>query len=992
MSKLYSAYYATALSIALCSSLCASSAPLTPEEALRNAEKYFSSTSSSRGKKALEQLQLRHAYTAKSRSGNALYVFSDNEKGIFTIVAADSRITPLLGYSFNNGFNAENIPCNVQWWLDEYTRQIESYLETNPAEAEPSTRGIEISDNRKPISPLIATKWNQSAPYNKMCPEMNGHLCVTGCVATAMAQVMKFHNWPPKGNGMRNDYSFTHELHWDDMLNDYLPGKFSDAEANAVALLMLDCGKAVDMSYSPYASGAQAFKMQHAFPVYFDYSREIRYLMRDYYSQAEWDQIIYDQLADNHPVLYGGQSTEGGHSFVCDGYSEDGYFHINWGWGGLSDGYFRLNALTPSQNGIGGFEGGYNSSQAALINIYKNNGAGEMQTQIVANGPFVYQDDLFCVDGDGPKKGLMYNALEESIFLNVGLKILDKEGNYVTTAIDPEGTRLEAYYGFQGFNVEFPVLEDGEYTLHPVYRTPESDWLPILIPYGTQQFVTLIVKDGKLSFVNNGLPQSMKTALISSDIEVNPYPSSGTQLSFVSYISNVGEGDYKGEVTYLLKDNEGDVAMQRSVTVDIPARNSSAVAVSHQCNAPAGTYTLALYDAENNLISEPEEVVVTNTITPVKIDSKVTFNINGPIFVEGSGASLSTFLSNSSNENQNISVRIRLRSADGKEIISDTQASPMTVPSLYFGNFTFSNFPLFNTEGDWLIDIVDLSGNPMSNILPVTVHSAPMEINNLNLSMTGIEDATLLRPQSGEYSGTVDIINDDYFYTFRSIAGNAFTFASSLKKVIIPPTISRIGASTFYCANQLETISLKSVTPPSISEMAMPAERFSQVVLDVPGNLANVYKRTDVWSRFNVPGWDIEMDEDLSVIQGLDKDKDGQIYNPYYTALNSKLEFSILVPAGKVLKIAYNTPDGDSKEFYSWNGIVTLPSLSKSVGKVKISTVSSESVNQVPDSAIGDLYNLDGIMVQKNVSKEELQDFPSGFYIFNGKVIRIANY
>ena len=206
-----------------------------------------------------------------------------------------------------------------------------------------------------------------------------------------MAQVMKFHNWPPKGKGSFEDYSFEGTKYdWDNMLDVYTADKYSVTEANAVARLMLDCGKSVNMKYSSEASGAQSAMVGLALMDYFDYDPSLRMHRREAYTTLQWDSLVYNELASGRPVYYSGASENGGHAFVCDGYQGNGFFHFNWGWGGSQDGYFRLYCLDPAAGGIGSYEGGYNNRQQVFTHVIPNTGIPcERQVLLVATGGYI---------------------------------------------------------------------------------------------------------------------------------------------------------------------------------------------------------------------------------------------------------------------------------------------------------------------------------------------------------------------------------------------------------------------------------------------------------------------------------------------------------------------------------------------------------------------------------------------------------------------------
>ena len=339
----------------------------------------------------------------------ALYVYTySGDKG-FMLLPADDAVAPVVGYSPENKYATDPMATNINAWIGGYASQIRyirgSEFRDKKWKAPASTRATE----RKAIEPLMKTKWNQTSPFNKQCPMVNGYRSVTGCVATAMAQVMKYWEYPPVGfgsityspNEVEKDLSMNFaetEFDWAHMLDTYKSGKYSTQEADAVATLMKACGYGVRMGYTNVESGAYSRDIPTALTTYFGYDKGITRKDRDSYSsQDAWDDLVYNNLANVGPVIYDGASNNGAHCFVCDGYDGNGYFHINWGWGGLSDGYFLLNELTPSQIGTGGHYGGYNMKQDVILGIMPPVG------RIVINDMFISNsaDDSGNVRGWG---------------------------------------------------------------------------------------------------------------------------------------------------------------------------------------------------------------------------------------------------------------------------------------------------------------------------------------------------------------------------------------------------------------------------------------------------------------------------------------------------------------------------------------------------------------------------------------------------------------
>ncbi len=328
------------------------------------------------------QPQLNMVLEAKSKNHETdYYVFNNGKSNGYVIVAGDDRAVPVLGYSDEGSFDPANVPDGLQCMLDMYAHEM-AYLRTHSGMA---SDGASIAHNPV-VKPLLKSNWDQKEPYNRLCPEyyVDGQpagTSATGCVATAGAQLMYYHRWPQHGEGHVNyesgdftiDRSFDHPYEWDNMLDNYVPGHYTEEQGDAVATLMYDAGVACSMQYGK-SSNASAHWLMNALRNNFKYNKGMKFMMRNTKTINEWEELIFNELNNNRPIIYGGFTSKGGHAFVLDGYNEDGYFHFNWGWGSRSNGYFLITSLNPRDQGAGSFEGGYNSSQTMIINAYPDKG------------------------------------------------------------------------------------------------------------------------------------------------------------------------------------------------------------------------------------------------------------------------------------------------------------------------------------------------------------------------------------------------------------------------------------------------------------------------------------------------------------------------------------------------------------------------------------------------------------------------------------------
>lgn len=329
--------------------------------------------------------------SAVSPSATCYYVFANGEDKGFTIVSGDDRMPEVVGYSAQGTYDPDHLPANYVGFMKAYQETVEALLK---GDAQVSGGLAEVRQWRAEragsaaVAPLLdGIKWDQREPYNNMCPLYNGtNRSVTGCVATAMAQVMMYYQYPKKLKSTIESYTTkayginipaiysgaTYD--WDNMLPDYSKSDYNSAQADAVAKLMYHCGAAVKMDYGP-SSGANVTPTILA--TYFGYDADLMQdLTRTVFTLQQWMTLIDNELKAKRPILYSGQASDGGHEFVCDGSDGKGLYHINWGWGGYQDGYFDLTILQPQKGGAGSGSAvdGYNRNCSMIIGIAPDNG------------------------------------------------------------------------------------------------------------------------------------------------------------------------------------------------------------------------------------------------------------------------------------------------------------------------------------------------------------------------------------------------------------------------------------------------------------------------------------------------------------------------------------------------------------------------------------------------------------------------------------------
>lgn len=304
----------------------------------------------------------------------AYYVFAGEKSG-YAIVAATERAYPLLGFSESGRIDPKDMPCGLRMMLDIYAEQINT---ARTLDIKPTTTRADVEPGSIVVKPLLGDiMWDQMDPFNGMTP---GH-APTGCVATATAQIMRYWKYPDHAVGTHGymsksygylSHDYNYRIDWDDMplAPNGTPDNKIDAKPNpTIARFMYGLGVAFDMNYSQQGSGTTHDKVVPALIRHYGYTKDIKRITAQE-AGSQWSSIIKSELDAGHPVLHGGTGKGGGHSFVCDGYTTDDLFHFNWGWSGVSNGWYKLNALVPDILGTGGGAGGgYNENRDIVINI-----------------------------------------------------------------------------------------------------------------------------------------------------------------------------------------------------------------------------------------------------------------------------------------------------------------------------------------------------------------------------------------------------------------------------------------------------------------------------------------------------------------------------------------------------------------------------------------------------------------------------------------------
>lgn len=463
----------------------------------------------------------------------AYYVFNKVGGNGFVIVSGDDIIKPILAYSYVNSFHVENMPDNLRAWMAYYREQINWAREENIVSDEETIWAWErlrdeIDSAKNSEEVLIETAlWDQTAPYNLLCPTINGTQAPTGCVATALAIVMKYNRWPDQGSGMTFQYttkqykqtlSATYNIvyDWDNMLNKYEKGNYSTEQAEAVSQLMYHCGVFSEMDYTPRSSGALTLTAMGGMVRYMKYDKSMTLQSREWYTEAEWNSLLKKELDAGRLIIYGGSNNkEEGHQFVLDGYKQNDY-HVNWGWGGTANGYYSLSALDPDSQGVGGNTGGgFTVGQDAVIGVKKSEeGSG-------------YCDNLAFMSGS-TESGEMFSGLtttetnfiprvrftvKAGFYINYGIRnfsgaivlaLVDKHGNikeFITREVSVNSLKI-GYGSGNVFSCSIANIPEEGDRIWMMYKSQDgNEWKRVR---GDRDTITeIIVKELPVSVVEN---------------------------------------------------------------------------------------------------------------------------------------------------------------------------------------------------------------------------------------------------------------------------------------------------------------------------------------------------------------------------------------------------------------------------------------------------------------------------------------------------------
>ena len=564
--------------------------------------------------RSVAQYQL--AQTIQTGDEPGCYVFNKSGDNGYIVLSADDLAPAVLGYSDHGTFDGDNMPPALRCWLDTYAEQIEAARATG-ATIESSLANAE---DFAPIAPMLTTKWGQESPYNMKCPFDKDGQCVTGCLPTAMGQVLNYHKYPKRGIGTHSyewngqtlsfDYGNT-VFDWDNMLDMYT-GSETAEQKNAVATLLYACGVGVNAIYGE-STGAYE-KDAPGFLVYnLGYDKGVHLMKRDYYTLSDWQKIVYDEISTNGPALYSGAGSYGGHAFVCDGYSGDGYYHFNWGWDGKSDNYFLLTELNPPMQGVGGGSYNFNGGNSILVGMCEPKEGSKPVEMLYYSEAFSLVPETVELGNVVVVKGSVSNYTIVPLLLTMGLKLEAANGD-VVYAESVKQYGIESLNSIDSYVVTIPsTLADGTYRVTPVFKSDDGEWTACKVPIACAQYFTAEVSEGVVHFEKAKYPKIEASNVKIPDFYVDKKFEIKFTLTNPTDIENYG-----GMIAILQNAPDSYVAksdifyynLMPGESVDT-AFVSKFIALDNKPFKESGQYTLFLVDINNwNNLTQSVEITL----------------------------------------------------------------------------------------------------------------------------------------------------------------------------------------------------------------------------------------------------------------------------------------------------------------------------------------------------------------------------------------------
>lgn len=605
-------------------------------------------------------------YTAKDKNENpCFYVFNDSEEKKFVMISAEDKTKNILGYSDNSVFNLDSIPNEMKFLMNYYIVNI-SEISKDSTYSETS-----VSNNRSLsiVKPLLGENvYSQYSPFNDNCPLSGEKRCLVGCGALSMTQIMSYYKWPESSTGsVSYDYnldgktvnvsqSLEKSYDWDN-IKDYYNNESTEVEKNAIAKLCYNFALACKMQFGINGSSSINVDVANALCSNFKYDSDLRAISRMAYSESGWNKIIRNELSDARPIEIFASSDDWGHAFVCDGYDNNDLFHINWGWGGLGNGYYDLSILSFKNTQD------FNDDLIALVDIRKEDNISHLAVPYCDGGFISFNKSSSYNTVIYVKFGSLHfeNILPKTCILGLGLYKDDSLIKDGVSSINLIGTPCMNMY-YASFPASFTMpsnIADGDYKMTLVYKeTLDGEWKKVYMTDSLKSVVNVIVANNKITCSISNEVKKVDVSI--AGINTKLFYNNGQRRSLSVDIKNGGDEYYNDLSLKFVRVDDDSLKYPFPDTrlLIVPKGESETYLFTGiMDNIPEGEYYLALnYKDESVSVSDMQEKIYTNEKINVTHD-----NVSAPVF-----SIVSTDIKSDSYDKNDISISAKVRNTGGE--------------------------------------------------------------------------------------------------------------------------------------------------------------------------------------------------------------------------------------------------------------------------------------------------------------------------------------
>lgn len=892
--------------------------PILRQQALKNVQVFLKNRG--RAFNTADMNCSRSRARSESQTEN-YYVFNLGNNEGFVIASGDDSVPDILGYSDVGSIDMDSAPENVKAWLKGYDEQISDNQKSGIRSSATRTATVYSA-----ISPMVTTKWNQRYPYNLSCPEKDGVRCLTGCVATAMAQLMYFHRAKSTSQITQPIYSYYPAgtiIDWDNMVENYT-GSETDAQRKAVADLMAYCGRAVSMKYDIGESEASHNNVISALINYFDYNVHMYFGSRGKRTIEEWEKMVYDELKFGRPIIMGGSDSSGaGHEFICDGYDGNGYFHFNWGWGGFADGFFLLSNPRGYSTNLSGVFFAIPSAAVMKLTTIGMNLTGE---------------SVFTIDPSANSVSLPIsistkNNKDRACNFSQAIALYNK-GNFVEVIKELDDATISVGGG-KTVNLTIDVrtdLEDGAYHIIGYSKQAgERDWEEN--ENSADCYLTLVVKNGTMTFYVGDVPSTAEVISFTDDetkrICVTNWDTDGdgelsyeeaaavTDLGSVFYRSSIESFDeiqfftgissvYFGKCKKLASitipewiKSLGNSAFQECLSLSSIELHSNITSIGAYCFEKCSS--LKSIDLPSSLTSIGGYAFSQSGLKRITVPSKVKtigelcfYNakeLEEVILPEGM-RNLESITFGGCGNLTTINIPSTITTIKSSCFGGCTSLIALIIPASVtsIGDRAFQYVPCIITVNSNNENYCDINGvlfsknrkkllfYPCGKSGPYSIPIGTEEIESFafsgaSLSAVNIPN-TVTKINSYAFEGCNNMEDVSLPQRLTKILYNSFDGCGHLKTINIPASIEGIEYGAFRGCSSLEKVTSYMTIPCTLASDAF-KDANMEATLYVPRGSKTTYKTTDNWKKFsNIEEFDVP--DEPEVVQG-DADGDGTV-------------------------------------------------------------------------------------------------------------------